>query len=229
MKKVKKDDNSKKLNTAVVVVLLLLALFVSVICIELIIIHMIDTNNNKYLNKKEDFGHIFDNDFLEINVGEYVEFIDELCKEDRCYLKVNALKNNPLYYVIYNDNGSYSFSVYGDNKSIISSKKLGDSIKNAYFVKYNNNVVLFNIINDNGYEYDELTLINDKGNYDIFSSIAKDEIKLTDSGIVYYYDACNELDNNNNAQRVQAVRMPFSKTPSILKVENVYYEWCKKS
>ena len=119
MKTVKKDDNSKKLNTAVVVVLLLLALFVSVICIELIIIHMIDTNNNKYLNKKEDFGHIFDNDFLEINVGEYVEFIDELCKADRCYLKVNALKNNPLYYVIYNDNGSYSFSVYGDNKSII--------------------------------------------------------------------------------------------------------------
>jgi hypothetical protein len=135
----------------------------------------------------------------------------------------------PLYYVIAKGNDGYVLNIYNDKDRLLSSRAIGsqDGLGSTYFIIYNNNVSIFSVINDGEYEYDASYIVNSSGNTDVFTSLGKDELQFTDNGIIYFYDTCiKSEDEGTNGQRIKAVRMPFSKAPSILNVENDNFTWC---
>ena len=60
---------------------------------------------------------------------------------DGCNLKVNYQGLNYYYMIIYKDN-SYRLNLIKDNHVIVSSENLGESINQAYFKIYNDNLFI---------------------------------------------------------------------------------------
>lgn len=219
---------SKKVSNLAVAVVVLLVLIISVVCVEIIIANFIETNNQRVL-LNENLEYILKQEYSTINLIDKPIFIDDYCKEKNCYLKVNYYEKMPLYYVITKGLTGYVLNIYSDIERLLSSRAIGsmDSLKGSYMMIYNNNVVMFTVVNDGDYEYDASYLVNSSGNTDVFTSIGRDEIQFTDNGIVYFYDTCYKSDDSSiNGQRIKAVRMPFSKAPSIISVENDNFTWC---
>ena len=219
---------TKKASNLAVAVVVLLVLIISVICVEIIIANFIEVNNRRIL-LNENIDYVLKQEYSNMNLIETPIFIDDYCKEKDCYLKVSYFEDMPLYYVITKGLNGYVLNIYSDKERLLSSRAIGsvDSLKGTYMMIYNNNVVIATVVNDGKYEYDASYLVNASGNTDVFTSIGKDEIQFTDNGILYFYDTCYKTeDSSTNGQRIKAVRMPFSKAPSILSVENDNFTWC---
>ncbi len=223
-----KIKESRKLNNAAVAVIVLLVLIISVVCVEIIITNFIEINNRRVL-MNGNIDYVLNQDFKGIFVDEKPVFLEEHCKEKDCYLSVDYFKTGVLYYAISKTNEGYVLNVYSEKDRLLSSRRIGtkDSLKGTYMMVYNNNVVLFSLVEEEDYIYDASYIVNDSFNTDVFTSIGRDELQFTDNGIIYFYDTCiKSEDEGTNGQRIKAVRMPFSKAPSILNVENDNFTWC---
>ena len=224
-----KRIQDKKVSNLVVAVVILLVLIISVICVEIIIANFIDINNKRIL-LNENLNYVQKKEYTSVEVSDKPVFVKDLCTDKTCYLKVNYFEQMPLYYVIAQGNEGYVLNIYNDKDRLLSSRAIGskDSLAGTYFIIYNNNVSIFSVINDGKYEYDACYIVNSSGNTDVFTSLGKDELQFTDNGIIYYYDACYQTeDENTNGQRIKALRMPFSKAPSIIDVANDNFTWCE--
>ena len=224
----KTKEKSKKVNNIAVAMIVLLVLIISVVCVEIIITNFIEVNNRRVL-MNSNIDYVKNQEFTEVVVNEKATFLENHCPDKDCYLSVDYFKSGKLYFAITKGNDGYILNIYSEKDRILSSRKIGNenNIKGTYLMVYNNNVVLFSLVEDGEYVYDAAFFVNESFNTDIFTSIEKDELQFTDNGVIYYYDTCMESeDNSTNGQRIKAVRMPFSKAPSILNVENDNFTWC---
>lgn len=226
----KKAD--KKLNNMAIFVIVIMILFMSIISIEVITVLYANKNyQDEYkpqitkplLTTSKVIYDVTDRDFRLIEITNTKNKIKNMCSNG-CNLEIN-MYGLKYYYIIELINNEYILNVVQGTDRLLSDKNLGKDISDAYFVNYYNYILFYNIIDDDHFKYDYANVVDNRTKLDEFSSLEAKEMEFIEEGIIYYYDNCKKQ-GETNAQRLKAIRKPFSMTSSILGSETKNYSWC---
>lgn len=222
-----KKEVSQKTNKLFVFTIIIIALFMTFISIEVItlaISHNQFDFNQSLLNTHNSYKYyeIDDSRFNEI-IPETIVPLRDLCSKG-CNLKVKNFDSMYYYMITFNDQG-YRLNIIKNNQIILENKYLGYSISNAYFNRYLEYVAFYNEINDGSFIYDYANVCDSETHVDEFTSLYNNEFEFTDDGIVYYYDVCADA-KYGGAQKVKAIRKPFTVNPKIINIDYVDLKWC---
>lgn len=220
-----KKINDEKLNKGAVFTLVVMVLFMSIISIELIVViysEKINTSALRVREKTTTTKRIYKDNgekFTKIDVNNEMTFIKNKCSKG-CNLTTNEIGKEYKYIIEKVDN-NYLLSIVDGEKYVLYLKNIGESLDNAYFINYLNYVVFGTVVENEYFEFDYAVVLDNQGAKDEFESLNRDEMLLTNEGIVYYYDECI-----NGGTKVQARRYPFVNDPVVIGSEEVGFDWC---
>ena len=218
-------------NIAIIIIVAMI-LSMSVICIELIAIKMAGKEEDKFIknikvniNRKDNTFDTSNLEFENLKLNTKKTKINALCQHG-CNIE-SKIDDHLFQFVIQKDEGEYILNVVYDSHILLSDKKLGNSLEKGYFTFYQNSILFFNEINEDIYTYDYATTVNYDSSLDEFTSLGKEELEFTESGIIYYYDVCRKT-NEEHDNFIKAIRMPYSLDAQILDTTESEFSWCKK-
>lgn len=229
-----KKRNLKQKNMMPYFVLVVILMFISIICIEVFTLSYANINKPSTQVPKEIKQQVkrvirFDTtkmEFIDMPLSKNQTSMASSC-ENGCNIRI--LKEEEEYkYLFTKTEGKYFLRIVKGDYEIAKEIDLGKQLSSSYFINYMGTIAFYNIFEDENVQYDVILTLNAEGKIDEFTSIGSREIILTEEGIEYYYDSCENTDVVNNALKVKAIRKPYDDKPKIITIENTNFPWCER-